>query len=924
MKRFGILRSSKLPLRLILIVPFVLQTFAAVSLVGYLSFRNGQKAVNDLADQLTSKVNGLVEQHLNTYLATPHQVNQVNLAAIKLGMLNLQDYDLASCYFWKQMRVFNIGYISFANPKGEFIGVERLDNGHLLINEVSEKRTIGKLYVYSTDNEGNRNQLTAIKDYNPLLEAWYTDAVKMGRPVWSQIYQWEDKPEIFSISSSYPLYDNSQNIVGVISVDLLLTQISDFLKNLKFGKQGKVFILERSGFIVASSTNESPYNVIDGKAHRLSVFNSQSHTIKGIADYLQKKFGSFQKIQDTQQFTLQIKGARQFVKVTPWQDKLGLDWLVIVIVPETDFMAEINANSHTTILLCVGALIGATILGIYTSRWIAQPILHLTQASSAIAAGNLEQTVEISGVKELSILSQSFNQMAGQLNDFFTALERTNQELEQRVELRTKELKTAKELADAANQAKSEFLANMSHELRTPLNGILGYAQILQRDINASTEQQNAVKVIYHCGSHLLMLINDVLDIAKIESQKLDLYPNIFNFNDFFLGIYDMCRIKAEQKDIIFSYQISKDIPTAIHADEKRLRQVLLNLLGNAIKFTDDGEVKFSVDVINPDLLAIDNHQGEQLSTSKIRFQIEDTGVGISLEQLQKIFLPFEQVGDSFRKAEGTGLGLAISCQIVEMMGSKIHVESHYGKGSKFWFDLDLPKVADYVSSEVPHLDKCSNHIIRYKGTQKTILVVDDISDNRAVIVNLLKQVGFGVIEAPNGKEGISKAQEYQPDLIITDLGMPIMNGVQMTQDLRSQPEFAQTVIIASSASVFSLNRKESLAAGCNDFLPKPVQAEELFAQLKSYLKLDWVYEDIKIPQQISSENKEDIVFPPATELVNLYQAAKAGYVMGIQEEVNRIQKLDNEYVTFTNKILNLIEDFEDEAIVEMLKPYLA
>jgi signal transduction histidine kinase/FixJ family two-component response regulator len=904
------LLAQKVPLRLVLVVPFVLQIFAAVGLVGYFSLRNGQKAINDLATQLQTEVSARIDQHLDSYLATPFQINQVNASNLKLGLLNLRDLKGMGHYFWKQMQVFDVGYIGHTLPNGEYAAAGYFKDFHYVTIDQPSPYSKIKGYTYATDSQGNRTKLIDVYDYDVLKDTSFKDAINAGKPAWSSVYPWDGFPDILAISANYPIYNETHTLQATLWVDLRLSQISNFLRQLKISRNGKTFILERDGLIVASSATESPYKMVNKEAKRLKATDSKDILIRATAQHLNKHFGNLSKIKASQHLEFTLNGQRQFAQITPWKDKYGLDWLIVVTVPESDFMGQINANTRTTILLCVLALLLATLLGILTSRWIAKPIFRLIQASEQIAAGNLDSSMEIVGVKEISVLAQSFNEMAKQLQESFT-------ELENRVTERTKELNLAKEQAEAANHAKSGFLANMSHELRTPLNGILGYAQIMQRDKSASSKQQDGISIIYQCGSHLLTLINDVLDISKIEAQKLELYPTDFYLDNFLLGVREICSIKAEQKEIGFDYEALNHLPTAIHADEKRLRQVLINLLGNAIKFTDKGSVSFKVGV---------NDSGkEQFPITKIRFQVEDTGVGMTPEQLDKIFLPFEQVGDSAHKAEGTGLGLAISRKIVEMMGSQIYVESTYGKGSKFWFDLDLIEATDLMKLENTNYEQ---NVIGYQGERRKILIVDDRWENRAVIVNLLEPIGFNLIEANNGQDGLEKVRECQPDLIITDLSMPVMNGFEMTQCLRNLPEFKNALIIASSASVFSFDRQKSREAGCNDFLAKPVQAIELLEQLQLYLKLEWIYEtkdnsELVGESQETFNKVEEMVIPPSQELTNLYQAAKGGYVLRITEEANRIKQLDSKYTAFANSVLKLADEFDDEAIANLIKPFI-
>ncbi|MGK7922806.1 MAG: ATP-binding protein, partial [Trichodesmium sp.] len=357
-----------------------------------------------------------------------------------------------------------------------------------------------------------------------------------------------------------------------------------------------------------------------------------------------------------------------------------------------------------------------------------------------------------------------------------------------------KQLKKSKQVAETANQAKSEFLSNMSHELRTPLNGILGYAQILQRDRNFTPTQKNALNIIHNSGNHLLTLINDILDLSRIEARKMELYPSELHFISFLESIVGIIKMRALEKDILFKYELDSHLPTGIQADEKRLRQVLLNLLGNAVKFTDNGQVTFNVNQIET-----------ETNQATIQFEIIDTGVGMTAQNLEKIFQPFEQVGETKHRQQGTGLGLAITKQLVELMESKLQVKSEFGKGSTFWFEVNLP----IVNSSIKTPAKTRGRIIEYEGTKRKILVVDDKEENLLVLQNMLEPLGFEIILGVDGQEEIDLAQKFQPDLILTDLVMPVKTGFEAIQEIRSLPEVKNIPIIAVSASVLDMDKKQ-------------------------------------------------------------------------------------------------------------------
>lgn len=438
-------------LRTALIVPFVLQMAAAVGLVGYLSWRSGQRAVEDLATQLSDQVSNRVSERLSRYLATPQDVNEINLQAVNLGMLDLQDYDTTRRFFWKQMQVAeDLGYISFGAPDGAFLGIGRDDDGSLYLEEMQA----GNGFQYDRfdlDERGDRTTLLTTETYEFQQDEWYAVAVEVGEPTWSPIYQWDDQPEIISISLNHPVYEDGE-LSAVLSVDFILSQINDFLQALQVSPNGEVFIIERDGLLVASSSEEPSYIEVDGVAERRNILDLDNPVQRSAVEQVRDRLGSFDQIAEPQLVLTQVAGEPVYVSVMPWQDELGLSWVAVTVIPKSDFLAQINANTRNTVLLSLVALGGAIAICIVTARRLTRPILSISQASEKMAQGNLEQTAESSSIVEINQLAKSFNSMAAQLKTLFHTLE-------DKVDERTAELATANaEIQQLNAQLKSENL----------------------------------------------------------------------------------------------------------------------------------------------------------------------------------------------------------------------------------------------------------------------------------------------------------------------------------------------------------------------------------------------------------------------------------------------------------------------------------
>lgn len=497
-------------------------------------------------------------------------------------------------------------------------------------------------------------------------------------------------------------------------------------------------------------------------------------------------------------------------------------------------------------------------------------------------------------------------------------LTQLNETLEQRVRDRTSELEQAKDQAEQASRAKSTFLANMSHELRTPLNAILGFTQVMQRDLDRATglpvalvkEQQNTLGIIHRSGEHLLGLINEVLDMAKIEAGGITLNPAPFNLPLMLVGVLDLFQHRAQAKGLALVYDCGPTVPQGVVADERKLRQVLMNLLGNALKFTAVGSVT----------LRISATPGPSPDQASLCFEICDTGPGIAADEMSALFTPFTQTTAGRQAQEGTGLGLTISCQFVEWMGGDISVESTVGVGTTFRVRLSLPLAA--VETAAPLVS--AQQVVGLAPGQPTyrILVVDDYPENRQLLVKFLQPLGFEIHEAENGAAALRQWRTHRPHLIWMDIRMPEMDGDEATRRIKADPAGRDTVIIALTASVFEEERASILAAGCADFVRKPITEAVLLEKLAQHLGVVYRYADSPEspseearPKEASRSLSDALAQQPRDWLSQLYRSARGAEEEEIAALVAQLSSRDADLAQALNQ---LVEGFRLDEIVRL------
>jgi len=918
--------SIGLVLTLACVVPAFTITVLVLGLVRQIS----EQSLNQYASQLITSTSQQLTWKLTDYLEDSTNLVDESQIAMNQGILDPQNQEQVRQQLWRQVSLNpDVDSISIWLSTGiglSYIRVDTSSNRIFAQNRMIPKQ-LSSILNQLKDNEiilnvsrlSQRQYFRVNKEGKPItlfLQLtndfrtidWYQEVQRLGYKGWTSIQKSRIIPiwTIIRYSTFSPIIKDKK-ITAITTTVITLPNLSQFLGSVTFTPHGQTFIMEGNGNLIGTSvaTEALVSTMKDGQLLRLNGLQSLNRRTQFVTQELFKELGgSIDTITTSIQRTWQLDGEQLFVQVTPFSQR-GFNWYVVSIIPRSDLVGELTILYYRSQIISVVAIVGAVAIAIVIAQRLKRTLIDVTSAIEAISMGQFNYKFSYSPIAELHNLNHSFTKMSEKLARADQLQVSYTQKLQKEVEIQTHLLKTAKDHAEAANVAKSTFLAHMSHELRTPLNVILGYVQILQRGANFLPAQTAHLTSIYKSGLHLLNLINDVLDLAKIEVGQQSVQLQHCHLESFLHSILNLFRQQVIGKGLGIELQIDSHLPCVL-VDERKVQQILINLISNGIKFTHTGgiTVRGGIGI-------------EEESSSLLILEVEDTGSGIEAEEMQQIFQPFTQGHAGIQKGHGTGLGLGICDSLVRLMGGQLTVTSEVGRGSCFRVEIPI-QLSNTMESRSPL------PIALQPKPGYRILVVDDQADNRAILREFLLSLGLEVQSAYDGQDAYIQWQKWQPHVILMDLKMPTMDGYQATHAIREEsihyPDSTNhrfPIIIAVTAQAMISDYQRAIAAGCDDYLCKPIQLEELTTKIATYLGLEIIYHEKEstIPPSAITLTPESLNIMPRSWILRFRHCANIGSDSQLTELLTEIP---NQQVELKLALAQPIYDYEFDRLLQL------
>jgi signal transduction histidine kinase len=819
-------KLPKIPLRIILAGAFILQSVLGVGLAGYLALENGQNAVNVVASQLRNEITARIQQHLDDFTTTPEKITQQNAVLLKNETLNPTDQEAIALHFWEQIKIYTtVTSIYFGNSTGGIVNSGREGADGSLYRIITANFTSGPFYKQALNTKGEAGRvLYRQADFNATSRPWYQNAVAAGQAVWNEAYVLFTEQDI-AIAHSQPVYNSAGDLIGVVSVDIFTSHLSNFLQSLQIGQTGESYIMERSGLLIASSTNElsTPLPTNTRPTQRRLATESTSPLIKESARYLESTFNSYTAIQQTEDLAFILNGKREFIQVTPYQ-KNGLDWLVVVVIPESDFMNQVEAHNRTTLFLLILALISSITLGLLAARWLVNPIQQLTKSTQSLAAGNWVNLPPTGWHREIDELTEAFNQMSLRLQKTLNSLmaevaerkqaEAALSESHKQLEKTLLELKTIQNhiMQQERLATVGQLSAGIAHDFNNILTSILGYAGLLKRTEPLSESARENLETVILSAHRAAQLVRQILDFSRKPShqfQQLNLAPFIKEVSKFLT--------RTIPENITFNLELTQK-DCIIEGDPTQLQQLITNLVINAKDaMPNGGHIEIKLTTVS--LTGKEKCRLCQMSLMGdwVRLSISDTGTGITSDVLGQMFEPFFTTK---ALGLGTGLGLAQVYELVTRHKAHLTAQTELKKGSTFC--VYFPTVPSPAFSPTPHPNPLP------KGANEMVLVVEDEQNVRKVAEFMLKHLNYQVMGTSNAQEALQIYQKLGQtvDLVLLDLVLPDMTGIQLFEKLSAQNP--NIVGVAMSGYPLGPKKKELAAIGIYASFQKPIILEEL------------------------------------------------------------------------------------------------